>query len=156
MSQISQNDLLSLVTEELTYIPSIDQRRLKSAFWARVGEDVQGPLSLEEISQYVSDRRLSQWWHLSGFREWFLNKSEFRDRIEDLAYKMLDVLEEVATNPKQNGSSRIAAAKLVFEIAEKMPSRQQEARVLDVEIGKMSKHELEQFVSKNSKLLHSS
>jgi hypothetical protein len=149
--------IVEIVTEELTYLPNPDQRKLKSAFWARVQDLLpEGtPITRDLVAQYVQDSRLQKWWSSPGFPEWFSNSSEFRDKLENLAYKMLEVLDEVASNPKQQGSARIAAAKLVFELAEKMPSRQQqqEGKILDTEIGKMSKHELEDYISKNVRLV---
>jgi ABC-type branched-subunit amino acid transport system ATPase component len=96
---------------------------------------------------------ISRWWSLPGFKEWFRNADEFRQRLEYLANLSLDALEYVLVDPKAQSSAKVNAAKLLMEVARKMPSKVAQERFLDEAIAGMSAKQLEEFVQKKSQQL---
>lgn len=148
------NKILSAASADLTFAPTPDMRRAKAAFWSRVADAPLfdgGPITLAAAQQIGADKRLSKWWTLPGFAEWFQNKEEFRERLEYLADIALDSLEHVLTDPDANPSAKVASAKLVLEAASKMPKKDLEAPASRLET--MSRGELEDYVRKNLKFL---
>lgn len=151
MSSINKaTQQLEIVASELTYIPSPEQRKTKSAFWTRFNDNPlcePQDISLAVAIQFVSDERLTKWWPQTGFKEWFRNRDEFRQRIEYLVHQALDSLEYVLADPKAQASAKVNAAKLLMEVARKMPSKQDSAgQYLDEKISTMTKAELEAYV----------
>lgn len=144
---------LGQIVEDIVFKPNHDQVLVKSQFWTKfssnplvAAEDV----GLETAQKFVNDPRLARWWYHSGFREWFLNEEEFAQKILALAYMALGSLEDVLTDPDGNPSAKVNAAKLAFEVANKMPQRWQKTVYLDDQIHKMDKQQLEQFIRQRS------
>jgi hypothetical protein len=154
MSLKDINKILAAASTDLTFAPTPDMRRAKAAFWHRVADAPLfdgGPVTLAAAQQFGTDKRLSKWWTLPGFAEWFQNKEEFRERLEYLADIALDSLEQVLTDPDSNPSAKVASAKLVLEAASKMPKKEAESPTTRLEA--MSRTELEDYVRKNLKFL---
>ena len=156
MSLKDINKILAAASTDLTFAPTPDMRRAKAAFWHRVADAPLfdgGPITLAAAQQFGTDKRLSKWWTLPGFAEWFQNREEFRERLEYLADIALDSLEQVLTDPDANPSAKVASAKLVLEAASKMPKKEAESPSTKLEA--MSRTELEDYVRKNLKFLTS-
>lgn len=148
------DNIIELVTEELVYKPSPDQRRLKSAFWIRMNDTPlcdPKAITLAIAQKLVPDKRLDRWWSINGFREWFTNTEEYRERTENLAHLALTALEEVLQNqdPKAQGA-RVNAAKLILETANKMPHKGIKEVYIDDKIGKMNRNQLEEYIRRNT------
>jgi hypothetical protein len=141
------------VMDDLLFCPSPDQRQVKAAFWAKYQ---QAPLiSMDKVTasfvqKLIPDSRLPRWWSLYGFKEWFLNEDEFKQRLEYLAHLALDRMEAILTDPDANNSAQVNAAKLVFEAASKMPQKWQKTLYLDDHVQKMDQAQLEQFIRQKS------
>lgn len=156
MSLKSVTDTLEIVADELTYLPSPEQRKAKSAFWAKFNDNPlcdPEDISLAISKQFCSDRRLDNWWKFEGFKEWFRNKDEFRQRMEYLAQLSLDALESILADPKAQGSAKVNAAKLIMEVSRKMPQKSLQEQFLDEKVSQMTKPQLEQYIKKNIRLL---
>ena len=154
MSLKDINKILAAASTDLTFAPTPDMRRAKAAFWHRVADAPLfdgGPVTLAVAQQFGADKRLSKWWTLPGFVEWFQNREEFRERLEYLADIALDSLEQVLTDPDSNPSAKVASAKLVLEAASKMPKKEADTPASRLET--MSRTELEDYVRKNLKFL---
>jgi hypothetical protein len=154
MSLKDINKILAAAQTDLVFAPTPDMRRAKAAFWSRFAEAPMAPadaVTLASAQQLGADKRLSKWWTLPGFAEWFQNREEFRERLEYLADIALDSLEQVLTDPDSNPSAKVASAKLVLEAASKMPKKEAEAPASRLET--MSRGELEDYVRKNLKFL---
>lgn len=155
-SKLSEAEVISLGASELTYLPTPDQRKAKSAFWARFNENPicePSDISLTTAERLAGDRRLSRWWSQEGFKEWFRNQDEFRQRLEYLVNLSLDSLEYVLADPKAQSSAKVNAAKLLMEVARKMPPKHAVEKYLDEKIAEMDRKQLEDFISKRAKLL---
>lgn len=155
MSLKDINKILAAASTDLTFSPTPDMRRAKAAFWSRFADAPTSlssdPVTLASAQQFGADKRLSKWWTLPGFSEWFQNREEFRERLEYLADIALDSLEQVLTDPDSNPSAKVASAKLVLEAASKMPKKEPDSPATRLEA--MTRNELEDYVRKNLKFL---
>lgn len=157
--QPSTVEVLDIIVDELTYLPTPEQRKAKSAFWARFSdnpvcepEDITSALAI----RFSGDGRVNKWWNHEGFRSWFQNRDEFRQRMEYLANLAMDRLEEILTISARvpgMAGAQIAAGKLIMEVARKTPSKTAAEKFLDESVSKMSKLELEEFIRKRLTLL---
>lgn len=151
--QPPQTERVTQVMDDLIFAPNGDQRAVKAAFWAKYASN---PLTdIDKITagivqKIIPDSRLARWWSMYGFKEWFLNEDEFRQRIEYIAHLGLDALESILTDPDANASARVNAAKLALEAANKMPQKWQNTKYLDDHIQKMDQAQLEQFIRQRS------
>jgi hypothetical protein len=156
MSLKDINKILAAAQTDLVFSPTPDMRRAKAAFWSRFAEAPMVPsdtITLASIQNISSDKRLSKWWTLPGFAEWFQNREEFRERLEYLADVALDALEQVLTDPDANAGAKVNSAKLVLEAASKMPKKIEDSPVSRLEA--LSRAELEDYVRRNLKYLSS-
>jgi hypothetical protein len=151
----NSDQLIQLVeSSELTYVPTAQQRILKSAFLTRIAEsplEDMKSISLPQIQKYVYDNRLPKWWSQPGFREWFTNREEFRERVESLAHLALDTLQKILLDEDSKSmSARVNAAKILMEVGKKMPPKGGIREVYaDDKVGKMGRAELEEFLKRN-------
>ena len=151
-------ETLNLALSELTFLPSPEHRKIKSAFWAVADEtqlvDPSQEVELSTALRFTADNRLQRWWALPGFREWFANREEFRQRVEYLANLALDTAEEILLDKKANAAARANMVKLMVEVANKMPPRQISKELyIDEKIQKMDRVQLEEYVKRNVKLI---
>lgn len=148
--------VLEILVNDLTYMPSHEQRKLKSAFWIRFNENpVCEPqdITVAMIGRLVTDGRVPKWWAQPGFKEWFRNQEEFRERVESMAHLALDTLMSILiTEDPKMSSARVNAAKLLLEIARKIPSKTQVEKTSDDRIGEMDKKQLDAYISRQMSL----
>jgi hypothetical protein len=148
---------LATVTRDLSLFskPTPDQRQAKERFWGLFMEgDMEVPAQpdLAAALRFGQDKRISGWWDIPGFQDWFLNKQEFKDRVEFMAHLALDGIQDVLLDKTATPASRVAAAKLALEVANKLPKAgSNESRYLDEKINEMDSKELERFIQ--SKLI---
>lgn len=143
---------LSLFTD-----PTPEQRKAKERFWGPfMAGDIQVPptIDLPLALRFGGDSRISKWWDLSGFQDWFLNQEEFRQRVEFIAHLALDSIEEVLKDRTATSNAKVAAAKLALEVANKLSKGQKDQQSDgDSPIDKMDRKELEEFIRKKLVLL---
>lgn len=160
MSQDKTARVLEVLSNDLTYMPSHEQRKLKSAFWLRFNDNPvcePGEISVSVIQRVASDSRLEKWWSQPGFKEWFRNQEEFRERVESMAHLALDTLMDIlVTDDPRQTSSKVAAAKLLLEVGRKLPSKTQSTdKFIDQRIGEMDKKQLDAYIARQISLLPS-
>lgn len=147
---------VSALAEEVglvSFTPSADQRKMKARFWAKreaspFGTDI-SKLGPEEIARQTRCSALVNWWKKPGFKDWFLNNNEHRERLEYLFDLALNAAEDILlnTDPKAQ-AARVNMVKTISELASKMPNKQQTV-VLDRDIAKMDEHQLREYLSKH-------
>lgn len=144
---------LGKVLEEVVFIPTPAMRKVKAAYLAATSENPllvgQDPTAAS-VQQVTGDTRVSKWWSTPGFRDWFSNRDEFRQRVEYLANLALDTIEDILLDGEANASARNAAAKLMIEAAGKLPKGTSTEKYADEQISSMSKAELEQFIRRKA------
>lgn len=150
--------LFEIIASDLTYLPSPEERRVKSAFHQRFQSLDIPPCLMQDITLSIAqslapDRRLDRWWEVPGFKEWFRNAEEFRERVEYLTSLALDAVTEIliSDDPRQ-ASARIAAAKLMLEVGKKMPEKKAVAVYADEKIGAMDKKQLDAYITRQMSL----
>lgn len=156
------SDIRSLVTRlaaasrDLTlFQPEMPHRKARATFWSHFqGEGaipVPPSVDLSIALKYSGDKRLSQWWVLPGFQDWFLNAEEFQQRVEFLSQLALDSLEESLTSKTVPLKDKLLAAKMVLEIGDKFPGRKSSAaeEYLDARIAGMDRRQLEEYITRN-------
>lgn len=151
---------LQATTDVSIFQPLPEQRRAKSNFWTHFsgGEATTLPPnpSLALALQYGADRRIQQWWPLPGFQDWFLNRDEFRQRMEYLSNLALDELEALLTAKSSMNSDKLSAIKLIMQVGQKIPTGKSEGGdMIDAMISKMSKAQLEEYIQSSLRLLPS-
>jgi len=148
----SMDKKLEKTIMDLVYTPSHTERRVKAAYIASLEENpVLGDQpTIASVSALTGDSRIAKWWSKPGFKEWFLNKDEFRQKVEYLATAALDTIEEIMADGDANPSSRIAAAKLMMEAARKLPKAGDNGgKFADDRINEMTQKELEIYIAKS-------
>jgi hypothetical protein len=141
--------ILDQVRDTVTFVPNNDQKRARSNFWITVGElglDVGANSGVATALQHSGDRRVAEWWNLPGFSDWFLNREEFRQRVDFLASLALDELEVVLRTPGHK--DKIVVAKMLLEERNKRLAASEGATGADLgdKLSKMSRAELDAFI----------
>jgi hypothetical protein len=148
-------DFVDLV-EELDFVASRSQQEAKAGFWAVAADSPMvdpADLTLAAVQQLCPDTRIKHWWSQPGFREWFCNKNEWRQRVEYLVNKGLDAIEDVLSDPDAAPSARVKAFEVLARLSDKEPARVKEVRFSDSFINNMSEAQLEEYVRRQSKQL---
>lgn len=149
IQKIKNRMLEDRAVDNLVFRPELDHQRCKSAFWSHFATNgllVPPVIDLPLALKFGGDRRVSKWWDLSGFPEWFSNQDEFRQRLEFLANHSLDKLEALLSDEKANANAKVAAIKLIMELSKKVPSKSDSEQFLDKKISGMGKKELEDYI----------
>ena len=152
MNKQTEEQLIEVINE-IIYLPNADQRRAKAAFWVRFSDNPlcdPADISLSIVNRLLTDSRMDRWWKIPGFPEWFKNREEFRERVENLIQLALDTLEGVMIDPGSQASAKVNAAKLLMEVGRKMPPKSIREVYIDEKIGKMDRRELEDFIKRNT------
>lgn len=145
--------LLSDVADVVEFTPTQDHRRAKSNFWLSVveqGISLPSPdPDLATVAQFAGDRRIAQWWDIPGFQDWFLNRQEFRQRVDAMSQLALDEMERIliSTDPK-TATAKVAVIRMALEASGKLAeaNKSREVETTDEKIAKMTQKELEEFI----------
>jgi hypothetical protein len=145
-------NVISTGASELIFIPTPSQRQVKARLITKMADNPLIDLSsitLAEAQQLTGSSQLKDWWGRPGFKEWFLDQNEYRQRLEYLFSLALDAAEEIllSTDVKVQGA-RVAMIKLLADLANKTP-KEAAAKYKDESIAKMDRAELEAFLEKN-------
>ena len=114
-------------------------------------------VTLTDVERLVSEPKLARWWSQPGFKEWFRNQEEFREKAELMAFLAMDAMESIliSDDPRMAGP-KAAMIKLAMEIASKMPTKNTgPEKYADAKIGDMDRKQLEEYIAKHVKLLPS-
>lgn len=173
------SQLVNTARDVVAFQPDPHQRRAKANFWAsreQVAMEVAPEPDLSSAAafrasrgsvppdaanedmrllasalRFGGDRRISQWWSLPGFQDWFLNKDEFRQRLEYLSNVALDQLESILSSGRSSDSDKLNAIKLIMAVQK--PTAPDPDTTADAVIGKMTRQQLTEYISRNIKLL---
>lgn len=148
-------NIIAELVQDLTFLPSPEQRKVKSAYWTIRSDSALRPdqITLQDALAMTGEGRLKRWWAVLGFSDWFANQEEFRQRIEYLAHLALDTAEEILIDKKANANARVSMAKLVIEASNRMPQKYSKEIYLDEKVAAMGKKELEEYIRRATSLL---
>lgn len=142
---------LPKLAEQVLFTPSLRQKTVKARFWVRYVPSPFSPslgeLTISEVMQITKTASIKEWWSEPGFKEWFLNKDEGRERLEYLFMLALDTAEEILLSPETQASARVNMIKIIGELASKFPSRTTE-KFSDEDINKMDEKQLRNYLEK--------
>lgn len=147
-NSITEADInkLSIIRDEVIFSPSPAQRRAKAKYYTRAD----GLLSanIEEtamgVSRFVDEPAIVKWWGQPGFREWFFNSEETKERLEYLFMLALDTAEFVLLDPDANASAKVQMIKVLAGLSGK--DKEVGEKVLDERIQKMNAEQLREFI----------
>jgi hypothetical protein len=141
---------LASVAAELDFYPSQAHINLKVAFYSRAadnpGVDLDN-ITSASVQQVLGDSRISNYWAIPGFSEWFCNRNELKEKMTSLFYKALDSLDDIfaSTDPK-SAPTKVALLKALAEMTGNNGGKQQAAKLIDGDLAKKSREELEQMI----------
>ncbi len=122
---------LSQMAEDLgtLYKPNAAQRRAKANFWTAWQDDPSVDIELltkDDAIQLSGVKTVGSWWAQAGFKDWFLNKDDHRQRLEYLYDLALDRAEAIleSDEPKM-ASAQVNVIKAVAELGAKFPTANQ-------------------------------
>lgn len=150
-NSVSVPDKLGELAEAVIYTPNPSAKKLKAKFWSRYNPglmDRTDSLPMAEVLEVTKDPRVKSLWTQPGFKDWFLNKDENRERLEYLFTLALDAAEDILVNPEIQPGARVNMIKVLGELANKFPSRYQQEKFTDDEINKMSELQLKAWLEK--------
>lgn len=110
--------------DDISYEPSPAQRKCKAKLWTTLRDDpsIDGKsLTLAAAQQICDSGSLDKWWKQPGFREWFLNKDEWRETVELSLSLWADSISSRLLAGTLSDKDLIAAGKLLAEIGGRMP-----------------------------------
>jgi hypothetical protein len=149
-----QVDAMVNAIEELehSFEPNAAQRRIRAKLNVLV---IDNPLlSIEDmeplqLAELLKEPRISRWWHVDGFKDWFTNRYDFKQRTEELIDKAYSALGRIldSDDPKMAGA-QVNAAKMLVEVGNKLPSKIREVKFSDETINKMNPLQLEEYLNK--------
>lgn len=144
---------LEAVLIEIVFAPDAAQRQAKAAFWVSLREaPLADPdsITLALALDVVRDTRLNKWWRIPGFKEWFANNDEWRQRIEYLTALALDSAEDILLDPNpKSAGAKVRLIEVLARLANKEPARAKEVKYLDKAVQDMDVNQLEAFLEKN-------
>lgn len=157
MSKVPKNtsgltaiDKLANLKDDLLFLPSPVHRRAKSKFWARHDSLLGGPgtPSAAEVMEITGEPGIKKWWSVPGFKEWFLNKDEARERLEYLYMIALDSAESVLLDPDANANAKVQMVKVIAQLAGKEPEKT--TKYVDEDIQKLTPEKLKEYIKKHA------
>jgi hypothetical protein len=141
---------LGKATDVVSFSPTAAQRRAKSNFWSFFASCEALPpdqVDLLIATKYAGDKRISEWWALEGFADWFANKDEFRQRVEFLADLALDELYHLIRDPETQATAKVAAIRMIMDVGKKVSQKAPtEESVAGEKIASMDKKQLEEYI----------
>lgn len=141
---------LGKATDVVSFSPTEPQRRAKSNFWSFFASGEALPptqVDLAIATKYAGDKRITEWWQLEGFAEWFANKDEFRQRVEFLADLALDELYQLIRNPETQATAKVAAIRMIMDVGKKVAQKSpSEESAVSEKIASMDKKQLEEYI----------
>lgn len=145
------SQILDRVRDTVSFVPNNEQKRARSNFWIAVGElgiDIPQQVGLPVVLQHAGDKRVAEWWVLPGFQDWFLNREDFRQRVDFLSSMALDELEKTLQNPAASPKDKILVAKMLLDERNRRVAASDgaDASLLGERLQKMSRAELDTYI----------
>lgn len=150
MSKITKHDskfVAEIIVAANIYRPTPDQRLIKAEFHTALASGPSPEKITAAFAVQVTNRIvIEKWWSVAGFKAWFLDSQSFESRAEAYANSALEIAHEIATTGMKDGD-RLAAAKLLMDIAGKIKKQAAEVRFLDDSIPDDAA-ELDEYIAK--------
>lgn len=142
--------------EDALYRPTAEEMAWKAKFW-ETSPTLSSELNSNDFARILGVQKVKQSYAKPGFKEWFLNRDDYKWRIQYLFLRAMTALEEIVENndPKAQ-SARVNAIKLLIEMAGKNPKQEASSGMDEIarQIGSMDKVQLDAFLEKEGAKLH--
>lgn len=142
--------------EDSLYRPTAEEMAWKAKFW-ETSPSLSIELNGNDFARIVGVQKIKQSCAKPGFNDWFLNRDDYKWRIQYLFMRSVAALEEIIENndPKAQ-SARVNAVKLLVELAGKTPKQLAATGMDEIakQIGSMDKVQLDAFLEKEGANLH--
>ncbi len=149
ITKTDSKTITEIVAAANIYRPTPDQRRIKAEYHASLAN---GPtpsvITAAFAVQLTGHGVVEKWWSVVGFRSWFLDAVSFENEAEALANAALGIIGDIMYSGEK-ASDRLAASKLMVEIAGKVKKAKVETRFLDESIPDDPKL-LDEYIAKAS------
>lgn len=136
--------------EDISFQPAPNQQMLKAQFWARY---VPNPfesrenISLATVQETINEPKLKRYWSIPGFKDWFINQEEGKERIDYLWMVGLDTAEQIMRDPAVNAGAKVNLLKLLAEVSGRLQRGSKgEEKFSDDTVNKMSEEELKKWL----------
>lgn len=151
-SSIETADINALkdARKSLIFSPNHAQRKAKAKFWTRMDTGLGSPnlMSAAIVSEIIGEAAVKKWWSLPGFREWFFNEQEAKERLEYLFMLALDSAEYILLDENANASAKVQMIKVLAALSGKDQEREQ--KLLDEKIQKMDMKQLQEYIKRTA------
>lgn len=140
---------LDILVDMLQYRPTEEQQEVKAAFWANQHRDdtiILSDITLARAYQVTGDSRLAKWWSEPGFKGWFSNKDEFKQKIEHLLNVGLQAMNDLLRDPEVQASAKVKAFEVLAKLADREPVKVREVKFADKKVQEMTPAELRKFI----------
>jgi hypothetical protein len=148
----SVNKAVGEVVDDHLFLPSPFQQNLKAQFWSRAGNHPflePENIGVAFVRKFVKDARLERYWKEPGFKEWFTNQDENRERLEYLWSAGLDAAEAILRDPAQPAAAKVNLIKILAEMQGHVSrGKNGQEKFSDEAVNKMSEKELKEWLQK--------
>lgn len=145
---VSDSDInkLSIIRDELVFNPSASQRKAKAKYYLRsdgiLAKEVNA--TAQGVSKFIDEPAVIKWWSQPGFREWFFNANEAKERLEYLFMLALDTAEAVLLDDKANANAKVQMIKVLATLSGR--DKDSKEKLLDEQIQRMTAEQLREFI----------
>lgn len=118
------DDAVKRASEMLGYEPTPGQILVKHSYWTAWRLDPQiDPKSVtpQDVLACVDAPSIDKWWRDAGFRDWFLNKEEWRGKAEAALHLWLDQTYRRLATGMLPGGELAQLGKLLVEVTGRSP-----------------------------------
>ena len=139
---------LPSLAADVVFMPTPRQIQVKAKFWSRYQPgpfSSPGGITGSVAMEVTGVRSVADWWGKAGFKEWFLNRDEAREKLEYLFHKALNTAEQILDDPLAQANAKVQMIKVVAELANKFPTKNLE-RFADDDINKMDEQQIMHFL----------
>ena len=137
---------LQVIRDEIIFSPTPSQRRAKARYYTRSDGLLGNPAnsSAQIVANVCQDPAIIKWWAVPGFREWFFNSEETKERLEYLFMLALDTAEAVLLDEGANANAKVQMIKVLAGLSGR--DNRDKEKLLDEQIQKMDMKQLKEFI----------
>lgn len=137
--------------QQSQFTPSGRQVRARNKFYSQANVTGTEIDSAAQSLELGAPARISDWWAIPGFAEWWCSPTWEREESHRLLISAMHRVSEVLRD-EDDSARLLAAAREAREIYTKLNGPEQKEKYMDSEIGEMGPEELKEFIKRNSQV----
>lgn len=151
MSRTFKEPDLENALGQVAFCADAEHKVIKAAFWAKMADDPsvmnRESITLAQAVAVTGCSKLRRWWNQPGFREWFVNGEEWKQKLLYIIDVGLDSLLDIfASNDPKTANARVRAFEVACRLAGREPAKTKEVRFVDKAINEMNPAQLQAFL----------